>query len=72
MKLRLLLLRVFGAMCTLDSTVITMLLCSVLTTELADELQQNINGLSHFQTIHTLCVQIVTHRSKLQMCFVLK
>ncbi|KAH3717720.1 NCK-interacting protein with SH3 domain-like [Dreissena polymorpha] len=44
LKLRLLLLQVFGAMCTLDKKgpVITLLLCSVLTTELAKELQLNI------------------------------
>jgi len=47
-KLRLLLLRVFGAMCTLDSTVITLFLCSVLVTELADELQNNIAGNKEF------------------------
>lgn len=32
-------------MCTLDSAVISLLLFSVLTTELADELQQNIEGI---------------------------
>lgn len=42
-KLRLLLLRVFGAMCALDNVAISQLLFSVLTTELATELQININ-----------------------------
>lgn len=40
--LRMLLLQVFGAMCALDSGVISLLLFSVLTTELAEELQHNI------------------------------
>ncbi|XP_060558045.1 NCK-interacting protein with SH3 domain-like [Ruditapes philippinarum] len=45
LRLKLVLLRVFGAMCSLDSGVISLLLFSVLTTELADELQQNIEDL---------------------------
>lgn len=40
-SLRLLLLRVFGAMCSLDSMVISLLLFSILTTELAEEIQSN-------------------------------
>ena len=44
MPLRLLLLRVFGAMCSLDSMVISFLLFSILTTELAEEIQRNIDG----------------------------
>lgn len=45
LRLKLVLLRVFGAMCSLDSAVISLLLFSVLTTELAEELQQNIEEL---------------------------
>jgi hypothetical protein len=47
LRLKLVLLRVFGAMCSLDSGVISLLLFSVLTTELADELQQNIEGMAN-------------------------
>ena len=47
MPLRLLLLRVFGAMCSLDSMVISFLLFSILTTELAEEIQRNIDGNYH-------------------------
>ena len=46
-SLRLLLLRVFGAMCGLDSMVITLLLFSILTTELAEEIQRNLDGRYH-------------------------
>lgn len=48
-------------MCTLDSTVITLLLCSVLTTELAKELQDQITGMFCLITCTLLLVFVNFH-----------
>ncbi|XP_052797020.1 NCK-interacting protein with SH3 domain-like isoform X2 [Mya arenaria] len=59
-SLRLMLLQVFGALCSLEggSAVITMLLCSVLTTELAKELQQNIDDVQRSSYVALLLSMI--------------
>lgn len=44
LSLRILLLRVFGACCTLDQTVISVVLQSVLPNELGHDIQVNLNG----------------------------
>lgn len=49
-SLRLLLLKVFGAMCSLDPALISTLLNSVLTMELARDLQTHTHGQSHTHT----------------------
>ncbi|XP_053399452.1 LOW QUALITY PROTEIN: NCK-interacting protein with SH3 domain-like [Mercenaria mercenaria] len=58
LRLKLVLLRVFGAMCSLDSAVISLLLFSVLTTELAEELQQNIEDLQRSSHVTLLLCMI--------------
>ncbi|KAL4230198.1 hypothetical protein ACF0H5_010583 [Mactra antiquata] len=64
LNLRLLLLRVFGAMCSLDSVVITHLLFSVLTTELAHELEENIEDLQRSSYVSLLlCMLFCTGES---------
>lgn len=48
MSLRLLLLKVFGAICGLDPVLISTLLNSILPMELARDLQTDIQGRGHF------------------------
>lgn len=54
-SLRLLLLKVFGAMCSLDAALISALLNSILPMELARDLQTDIQGK------HTVAVVICDH-----------
>lgn len=60
-SLRLLLLRVFGAMCSLDSMVISFLLFSILTTELAEEIQRNMDDVQRSSYVSlVLCMLFST------------
>lgn len=62
--LRLLLLRVFGAMCSLDSMVISFLLFSILTTELAEEIQRNLDDVQRSSYVSlVLCMLFSTGES---------
>ena len=46
--LRILLLKVFGACCTLDQEVVSVMLQSVLPNELGHDIQVNINGKNYY------------------------
>ena len=52
--LRLVLLKIFNALCVLDATAISLLLFSILTTELTEELRRNIDGeiVGLFELVH--------------------
>ena len=58
MPIRLLLLKVFGVLCGLDSTVIGVLLTSVLPNELGRDIQQGLNDIQKTLYSSTVCTMV--------------